>query len=123
MTSLVESALTLTSDGIEAKLTECIRKDMQLCQTKFRVLNRLQRRSLRYFYIVEKNTECPGELRESQFRYIRESIIHLPPNDETLLRLTRAFEAQADDFRFTTPEIKFCEQDRKVIIYSVKPLR
>ena len=122
MTSLVESSLTPTSDDIETRLSECIRKDLQLCQTKFSILNTLQKKNLRWFYILDKNARRPSELDAPEYRDIRESIIHLPMSDETLLRLTRVFESQAADFRFSSPEIRYCHNGG-VIIYSVKPLR
>jgi len=123
MTSLVVSALTPTSPGFEARLSDCIRQDMQLCQAKFPILGSLQKKSSRTFFIRDEKDVRPDELNEVEYRGIRESIIHLPVNERMLLKLMRVFDTQSHEFRFSEPVIKLCDQGRNVIVYSVKPLR
>jgi len=81
------------------------------------IVRKLTKERIQLFYIKASDVECPDELK--QYRYIKESSIHLPATIESLNKLRRKFAMFSDDCRFQDLKIKYFGK-KALIFYSIR---
>ena len=120
MRPLVQSVSASISGNEAFELREGILKDIAFAQRKSRLplVNKIVKRRIERFYVQEADAKRPDELKEWQFRDIKRSAIHLPPNLDTLNKIKHAFEENTARCNFTDLEIRYC-RGLDVIIFSI----
>lgn len=115
MTTLVHESSGHLSSSNPYALKAHLAADMKFAQRKATpILESSKKDREQFFYILDIDAPRPDEFRRGRFRYVKESAVHLPPTDESLQKIARAFEEHSIECsygcKFSQLSIKECAQ-------------